>query len=251
MKRIVLLTVFLVLFILSACGPAPAANGAAPTGDHLVQFDDQGVAVLSGFMTGASIDPGEDEILYFNVLATIDGAIANVRVPIRVQRDTIIASTTTTERDVLEYMTFNPGKYAYDAFPPGAFEEVSFRKSGDSFVAVTIREVKKGFWYPYFEKKANLDTLIVKDGFSRGTLIGHIGEPSRNDDGSATWKLSIPIMVQGVQADVWVWVETEPDVQLDTTSGAAITIESLHGDVQVEFKRSGKTLKATHITALR
>lgn len=251
MKRIAQLILILVMFTLSACGPAPAAQGTAPTADHMAEFDAQGVAVVRGFISSASINPGKDETIFINVLAKMDGILVRVHVPIRVQRDTIIASTTTRETDVQDYMVFNPGKYAYDAFPMVALVEVSFRKSGEAFDAVSIREVERGLWYPLFEEKAKIDPLFVMDGLSQGTLIGHIGTSSPGKDGGRVLEVSIPILMQGVQTAVIMEVEAGTDTQLSSTSGAAVVLGNLTGDVQIQFTRSGKTLKATQITAIR
>jgi hypothetical protein len=247
MKRItnLLLILTIVSALLSAC--AAGANGGTPTADHLVEFNDEGNAVLRGNIP-AGTTAGDSETLSINVPVKMDDMNVAVNVPFKLSRDTILSSSLTEKTDLIEYLSFNKGSSASKAFPASALVDVTFRKTGDGFEAESIVEVEGK---PLFQRTPKIAPLLNMEGFLRGTLQGYIAEMvQHNDDGTVVWTVGIPIPLQGVTAAVHIPVRTELDTEIISLSETLVGADAAHGNVQIEFTRDGDILIARRVTEL-
>jgi hypothetical protein len=232
--------------LLSGCGSQ--SPSATPTADHLVEFDEQGIAVLRGQVASGTGALGKGETISIDVPVEMDDMDVVVNVPFHLQRDTIISSTTTKQTDVLEYLSFNTGASASNAFPISALVEVTFRNAGTAFEAISIHEVEKGF--SLFQRKPQIDPLFTMENFAAGTLSGHISQSIQQNDGTILWRVGIPIMMQGNQASVIVWVQSAPDTEVISTGGNIVMLKDVRGDVQIRFTRSKNVLTAHEVTII-
>lgn len=248
MKRIILfILVWMVnITLLSGCGgQVPAVT---PTADHLVEFDEQGIAVLRGNVASGSTTPGKGETISIDVPAEMDSMDVVVNVPFHVKGDTLISSATTKQTDVLEYLSFHQGASAYEAFPMSALVEVTFRNTGTGFEAISIHEVKQSF--SLFRNTPKIDPLFTMENFAAGTLSGHISQSFQQNDGTVLWVVSMPITIQGHQASVNVWVQSAADTRVIKAGGNLGMTKDVRGDVQIRFTRSRDILTAHEVTLL-
>lgn len=248
MRRIIVfILVWMVnIALLSGCGgQAPAVT---PTADHLVEFDEQGIAMLRGYVASGTSTPGKGETISIDVPVKMDGMDVAVNVPFNVKRETIISSTTTKQTDVLEYLSFHQGASAYEAFPINALVEVTLRNTGTAFEAISMHEVKQRF--SLFRNSPKIDPVFTMENFAQGTLSGHVSQSIQQNDGTVLWKVSTPVMMHGNQASVIVWVQSAPDTKVITTAGNTVMVKDVREDVQVRFTRSRNTLTAHQVTIL-
>jgi predicted small lipoprotein YifL len=237
----------LVSISLTACGEQSPA--APPTADHLVEFDEQGIAVLRGQVSRLStMEKQNGQSLNIDIPVQMDGMDVYVSVPFHLRNETLLASTTTKQMDLLEYLSFNKGSSAFNAFPDRALVDVSFRKTGDGFVAIAIQETTPSF--SLFKRTAEIEPLFFSDLFNPGTLQGRIIQSLKDGDGMIQWTVAIPIQMQGVEAAVLVPIDVAPDAEVVTTSGNILMLDQVSGDVQIEFTRGKDAVTAHQVTIL-
>lgn len=245
MKRMnIFILMMLSLSIIAACG---GQASAAPTADHLVEFDTQGIAVLRGQVSRLSTrDAKTGTFLNVDIPVKMDGMDLFVSVPFRLRNETLLASTTTKQMDLLEYLSFNQGSSAFNAFPERALVDVTFRGTGDGFEAIAIQETTPSF--SLFKRTAEIDPLFDSDIFNPGTLQGHIIESYKDTYGMLIWTVALPIQMQGNEAAVLVPVHVALDAEVITTSGNILMLDQISGDVQIEFRRNKDGLTAHQVT---
>lgn len=251
MKRIThsILVLWLIsVFIVSSCGASPSTGNGAPNADNLVEFDEQGIAVVQGDINAASTALGEPEVIFLDIPANMDGVDVMIRVPFTVRPETIIGSSAVKQTDVQDYMVFNPGQSAYNAFPNTAWAEITFRKQAGAFEAISILEVTKKF--SLFDSKPNITPVFTRTG-SQGTLLGYIKQSHRASDGSVlSWLVLTPILVHEIPANVIFFVEPSEDIQAIGPNGNGSAPNEISGSVQIEFTGRGGTLTAKQIRQL-
>lgn len=248
MKRIgqFWIVVLLSVSLLSGCG---AGSSETPTADHLVDFDEQGIAVLRGYLVRGTSTPDNSEAISIDVPVKMDSMDAALNVPFRVIKETIIASTLIKQTDVLEYLSFHRGAAISEAFPTNALVEVTFRSTGTDFIAVSIEEVREGF--RLFNSTPKIDPPFTMQNFAAGTLNGHISQSLRQSDGTILWRVSMPILMQGNEVFAVVWVESAPDTEVISKGGNIVMLPDVTGDVQISFTRSRNVLTAHQVTIVK
>lgn len=250
MKRntYIILILSIVSVLLSACGGA-STDGVTPTADHLVEFDEQGIAVLRGQVSSLSTsDAKTGTFMNIDIPAEMDGLDVLLSVPFSLRNETILASTTTKPMDLLEYLSFNKGSSAVKAFPSQALVDVTFRKTGTGFEAISINEVTESF--SLFKRTVTIEPLFSSDIFNPGTLQGRIIQSFKDSDGFLVWTLAMPIQMQGVEAAVLVPVHPGADTEIITTSGNVIMLDQVSGNVQIGFTRNRDTITAHSVTII-
>jgi hypothetical protein len=248
MKRILVFILVGMVNIAGLSGCGRQIPAVTPTADGVVEFDEQGIAMLRGYVASGTSTPGKGETISIDVPVKMDSMDVAVNVPFNVTRETIISSTTTKQTDVLEYLSFNQGSLAYEAFPINALVEVIFRNTGTGFEAISMHEVKQGF--RLFRSSPKIDPVFTMENFAQGTLNGHISQSIQQNDGTVLWKVSMPVTMHGHQAAVVVWVQSALDTKFITTSGTIAMVKHVMGDVQIRFTRSKNTLTAHQVTII-
>lgn len=248
MKRTAIFVLILMVSValLSGCGgQVPAAT---PTANHLVEFNEQGIATLRGYVVSDAGALPKGETISIDVPVKMDGMDVAVNVPFRVKNDTIVSSTATKQTDVLEFLSFHQGAAIYEAFPTNALVEVTFLKTGTAFEAISVHEVEQGF--RLFNSTPKIEPLFPMPNFAEGELSGHISQSSQQSDGTILWRVAVPIMMQGRQASVMVLVQSALDTEVVNTGGNIVMLEDVSGDVQIRFTRSKNALTAHQVTII-
>jgi hypothetical protein len=241
MKRLFILGLTMIsMSLLGGCGTGAST---APNADHLFEFNDAGYGVLRGNVAGGTAG----ETLSINVPVKMDDMSVAVNVPFKLSRETMLTSSLIDKMDVIEYLSFNKGSSAYKAFPASALVDVTFRRTGDSFEAVSIIEVDGK---PLFQRTPKVATVLDMEGFLRGSLQGQIAESFPQDDGSMLWTVDIPIPMQGTTAAVRLPVRAALDTEVISSGDTILALENVRGNVQIEFTRDGDILEARSVTQL-
>jgi len=253
MKQKTKFILFLIIFnlsLLTACGGQQSTNVTAqPNADHVVKFNEEGIAVLRGYISGGyfkpSSNPRYNTYIRLDVPAKVQGIDAKLAIPFTVISKTIISSSVVSETDVEGYHIHHPGSDVFGAFPSHPLVEVTFLKKGTEFEVLSIHEVRQKF--NLFQKKAVIDNV-----FSESMFVGSIHLSKKDSTGAFVWwNVSIPIDVQGIQSGVVLVVHSAPDTTLITPKGVVPLTGNFSGDhMQVQFTRWGDKLTASQITEL-
>jgi len=250
MTRFILFLTLCGLFLLSACGGQSAAdNTTPPNADHLAEFNEDGIAVLRGHLSGGGFSATRSTIK-ITIPVRVDGMDASVHVEFYLRSDTEISSSLTTHNDVREYLTFTPGSTILDAFASYALVDITFQKKGTAFEATAIREAAQTF--ALFDQRPVIESMLSTDDLSQqGGIRGYIGQSKKENDGTIIWMVSIPIDMHGVAVVVILPVQSTANMQVITKDGIVpVTTKDPWGDVQIEFTRNGDTLTATQVTEI-
>lgn len=263
MKRTLQLISFLIIpgvFLLAACGgQAPSAPGTLPNADHLVEFDENGNAVLRGTLTGGGFgtdtSQGLKENIYFVIPAKVQGIESQIVIDFPLRFETEFSSSLHALSTVREYHIFHPYDHIQTAFPSTAQVDVTFRKTGTGVEVISLHEVSPGF--TLFKRKAAVDGVISTDAFSEGLLAARTGggELGLTDSNNSIVYLNVhaPITIQGIPATVVLRFYSAPDTQIITRKGAVLSRDAgtyPHGLLTIKFTRQGNKLIARQITEL-
>jgi hypothetical protein len=254
MKRITQLILFLTLFsfpLLPACAEQPSIT-TPPNADHMVKFDGSGIAVLQGQLSGGSLDANSTgqprEVIWLNIPAKVEKIETSIRLALTVRPETELASSLASRTTAREYNIFHPNAGIYHAFPPGAQIEVTFRKKDAEFEAVSFQEIKEKS--ALFPKRVTVAGVFSTDLLSQGTVQGSFTQALNKNDGTIVWTLSVPIRVQGINAEVMLPVQSTQGTQVVTPNGMVPAGSSFSWEsVQIQFTRKGDTLIANQIKA--
>ena len=250
MKRItqyILVLTIVSVSLLSACRGGSSTN-AAPNADHLVEFDKQGIALLRGQVTSASATAGQNtEILTIHIPARMDGMDVIVAVTFTLRNETLVSSSLIKQTDLLEYLSFHKGSSAFEAFPANALVDVTFKKTGTTFIASAIQEVTKKSLFP---KRTVIDPLFTTEGFGEGTLQGTILQTRKQNNGTVRWTVSVPLTMQGVEIAVLLPVQSAVDTNVIPAGNTIKTVDTIRGKVKIDFVRSSDTLTARQVTEI-
>lgn len=245
MKRQFLILIVLSISLVAGCGTRASAT---PTADHLVEFDNQGIGVLRGYIVRGTSTPDNSESISMDIPVKMDSMDAAINIPFRVIPETIVSSTIMKQTDVLEYLSFHHGAAVSEAFPTNALVEVTFRGTSTGFVAISIHEVEEGF--RLFDNTPKIDPVFAMENFAAGTLSGRITQSIQQNDGTVLWRVAMPIMMQGNEVFEVVWVQSAPDTEVISTSGNIVMVKDVTGDVQINFTRSRNVLTAHQVTII-
>lgn len=256
MKRTTQILLFLAIFslILSACGGSASEKDGTLNADRLVSFNEEGIAVVQGRVAGGWWKPAAsgaiNETIIIDIPVNVDGIDAAVAVPFVLRTDTDILSTLSPKQTTaLAYITFNPNSGAINAFPAMALVEVTFKKQGDTFQTLSIYQVAEKF--APFQRTPSLKDIVVTDAFTKGTIAGEITQAYQQGD-EYLWRLSVPILMQGVGSGVILMLESAYDTEIITSDGILLPENvNLIGPVSIEFTRRGDRLIAREITELK
>lgn len=248
------------IFLLAACGgQAPATPGTLPNADHLVTFDENGMAVLRGTLNGGSFGPdtsqGLKENIYFFMPAKVQGIDSQIRIDLPLRFETEFSSSQHALSTVREYHIFHPYDHIQNAFPASVQVDLTFRKTDSGVEVISIHEVSPGF--TLFKRKAAVEGVISTDVFSEGVLGArtHSGELGLTDSSGSIvyFNLHAPITIQGIPATVVLQFYSDTDTQIITRKGVVFSRDQgtfPHGFVTVKFTRQGNKLIAHQITEL-
>jgi hypothetical protein len=251
MKRntqFILILMIISVLILSACGGGATGQvNAMPNADQLMEFNEQGIAVLRGNLAGESATAVPGGKVNVNINVKMDGLQAAVSIPFTLRNETILSSTLVEKTDLLEYVSFNKGSNLTRAFPASALVDVTFRKSGTGFDAIGIVEVtKKGL----FNRTPSIAPFFSSDVFTPVSLQGRITQSSQDLRGDMHWIISFPMWIQGREAAVLLPVTSELDTEAISRTGDAVLLDGISGAVEVTFVRTGDKLLAREIKEL-
>jgi hypothetical protein len=245
MKHITLFILLLIIVSL-ACGAQPSAGIPTPlNADHLVEFNEAGVAVLRGAPSGGTHSSTKNTI-DVSIPVKVEGIQAFIVVPFNMGSETEILSSQVSKTTVREYLNSNSRATPLDAFPRLAKVEVTFLKKGTAFETASVHEIEQGF--DLLQKQEVLENVFIKDDVvKQDVLIGSIYQEYKQMDGVTTWLVSVPISIHGVEAAVILPVDSATDTQINTSNGEVPYFDS----VRIEFTRSGDKLTARQITELQ
>jgi hypothetical protein len=263
MKRTLQLISFLTIlgvFLLSACGgQAPSVPGALPNADHLVTFDENGLAVLRGTFNGGGFgtdtSQGLKENIHFYIPAKVQGIESQIMIDLPLRFETEFSSSLHALSTVREYHIFHPYDHIQNAFPSGAQVDVTFRKKDAGVDVISMHEASPGF--TLFKRKAAVDGVLSTNAFSEGVLAartggGVLGSTDANNS-IMYFNFHAPITIQGIPATVVLRFYTAPDTQIITRKGAILSRDAAtypHGLLTIKFTRQGNKLIARQITEL-
>lgn len=251
-KSIFILTI-LSFSLLSACSGGQSAD-VPPNADHLVQFNEAGIAVIRGpIESSAWHQPANgryDEKINIAIPIKVDGIKASLTIPIVISYDTEIASSQVPKTTVREHLIFHPRSYVAEVFRNTPLLEVTFRKNGTVFEAVSIKEVEKK--PQLFQTQGTINGFFQKDSYGRPIAGGSISQAMKDVDGSALyWMLSAGIPAHGVNANVIVQVKSTPETKITTSQGTFNRTTDFDWSlVQIVYTRRGGKMIAKEITAL-
>jgi hypothetical protein len=252
-KQLILVLTILGISLLPACGSQPSTEvTTSPNADHLIEFNSDGMSVLLGYVSGGFFCTSSGtlrEFLDIEIPAQTEAIDVRVAVSFTLHLDTEISSSRVSPTDLGAYHMAKPDSGVFDAFPPGALVEVTFVKKEAAFEAIAVHEVAQPEGAS--PKAAMLDHILPTDLFSRGTVHGTISGSSIGEAGAMTWRVSVPITIQGIEAAVLLPVHSAADTQVVTSNGL-VPFTSAHplGYVQVAFTRKDDALIARQITEI-
>lgn len=259
LQRISLLMIIGIL-ILSACGgQTPSAPGTLPNADHLVKFDENGIAVLRGMLVGGSFATDTSrslkEDISFVIPARVEGIGALIVIDFPLSFETEFSSSMHSLSTVREYHIFHPYDHIERAFPLSAQIDLTFRKKDAGIEVISLHEVTPGF--TLFKPKAVVDGVISTDAFSsEGVLAARTqGEIGLTDENKSIvyFNFHTPITIQGIPADVVLRFYSAPDTEIITRKGAVLSRDEgtyPHGLLTIRFTRQWNKLIARQITEL-
>jgi hypothetical protein len=249
--RLFLLLTLSGLLFAAGCGQRPSSVDTLSSLDKLVEFDNNGYAVIRGRISSDSSCSTTDGTLSayieIEVPADVQGIEAGIAVPFTLRFETEILSNLTTHTNVRDYLAANPESTTFDAFPILETVEVTFVKKDAAFEAVAIRQVDSADTSN--QNIAAIDGIFSTDIFSKGRLEGSTGGSNWGD--VVTWTISMPVTVHGVDADILLPINSTDKTQVITEDGT-VPVDIYHpgGHVQVEFTRAGNTLEAVRFTEI-
>ncbi len=249
MKHIALFVLFLIIVGL-ACGGQPSAEiPTPPNTDHLVEFNEAGVAVLHGYPSAGHYSSTEN-VMIIEIPVNVEGMQSVVAIPFNIDLETEISSSRVPNTTVHEYLNSHSGATPSDVFPSVAQVEVTFLKKGTAFEATSIYEIEQEFIE--IQKQPAIEHLFSTDESSqKNMLIGHIDQAYSEEDGTVIWLVSVPISIQGVAATVILTIYSAADTQVNTLDGVVSAKDFYWGNVQIQFTRSGDKVIAYQVTELR
>lgn len=253
--KFILFLIIFNIFLLTACGGQQSTDATAqPNLDYLVQFNADGSAVLRGYyFDGHSTPPSNGRPNMFFTLhlpAKVDGIKSSISIPFTLLYETVVSSSTVKQTDVQRYFISNPDSYMFYIFRNRPLVEVTFRKNGTEFEALSIHEVAENF--TLFQKQVNIDGLFYKDTSSQWIAMGSIDyNNNRNSIEEISWEFSRPIPMQGIEAEVIVEVESTPDTKIVTSQGTFERTPNVDMDlVQIVYTRKGGRMIAKEVIRL-
>jgi len=255
--KLILFLIIVNIFLLTACGGGTVVEGAPPSADHIVTFNADGIAVLRGYLNGGFMNPPSNGrpnmVIFVNVPAKVDGIKGSVRIPVTMLYETVVSSSTVNQRDLRDYLIFNPSSSVFTIFKSRGrvLVEATFRKNGAAFEAVSVHEVKEKF--TLFKKWSIIDGLFHKNASGQLVAGGEFQQAHKDADGTVqSWVFQAPIQVQGVQTEVILGVQSTPSTRIINSQGTFDrTAEAYLGLVQIIYTRRGGSMIAKEITELR
>jgi hypothetical protein len=252
--KFILFLIIFSLFLLTACGGQQSTDATTPpNADHLVKFNEEGIAVLRGYFSQGQQNPPSNGkpnmFIRVDINAKVDGIKGSIRVPFTMLYETVLSFSTVQQTTLREYMSSTPW---YDiTFPNYSLVDVAFRKNGTEFEALSVQEVVQKF--TLFKKWENIDGLFHKDASGQLVAGGSFEQAYMDSDGTVTsWVFNTPIQMQGIQAEVILGVESVPSTRIINSQGTFDRTAGNHlGLVQIVYTRRGSRMIAKEITELR
>ena len=254
-QLILFLTVF-VFFFLPACGgQRPAEVTTESNADHLVKFDENGIAVLRGQISGGGFSANTSgktrEAIQIFIPVKVEGIKTRITIPFLIRPESEFSSSMTSQTmTVREYNIYHPFDQVTDAFPRNAWAEITFRKNGAEFEAISFHEVIRKF--SFFQTRSSIDGVFSTDPFSQGTVSGcfrysSLPPGSRKPD---YWMLEVPVDIHGVKAIINLEIRSAPHTRVITSNGVVALDSgfSWGNSVLIQFTRKGNRLIADQIT---
>jgi hypothetical protein len=250
MKRTTqLILVLTILFLLTSCGAETPAQ-AKPNVDSIVNFNEEEVAVLRGYLSGdyscVIVDGNLRASVVIEVPVRVQGVDARAALTFSLRFDTELASSLIAPTTVRDYLESNSDSTTFDAFPILAPVEIRFVQNEARFEAVAIREISAA---EAAQSPAVIDGIFSTNLLGQGTIRGVISGLDEHE-GTITCDVSVPVEIHGIEASVILPVHARDDTPFITAEGAVpVSMQYPFGAVEIQFTREGDTLAARQISA--